>query len=129
MLSESNGKNKGRKEVSCPAKRCVAETQKTLFLWQEFCKELSKARKRAAELCLKYGMTMEEFGLYIDNPSNFSPEEWQKIERHRQRTAACFAEIRGYQNRLRDALITEKPKEKLKKVKRFFGRREGWVQG
>lgn len=53
----------------------------------------NEMREKANQIPAKYNMTKEEFEAYLQNPSNFSPEEWRLITEARQEAQNKFWEI------------------------------------
>lgn len=53
--------------------------------------KMEAIRQQGASIPEKFGMSQEEFEQYSNNPSNFSPEAWSKIE-----------EVRGVIKKFRD---------------------------
>lgn len=41
---------------------------------------VDKLNKRAVELAAKSGMSREDMGKFVENPANFSPEEWTALQ-------------------------------------------------
>ncbi|WP_108623695.1 hypothetical protein [Candidatus Similichlamydia epinepheli] len=121
----SKGKFESQKR---PGEICLVETKKTLEIWNELRKAISNMREKSKEISNNYGMTIEEFGLYIDNPSNFSHKDWEKIYEHRKIVFDCFKK----NSMIRESMASSSHsclKKRSNKIRRLFGPREGWIQG
>lgn len=89
--------------------------------------KLDELNERAELLYKKLGMTPEEVEAYGSNPNNFSPEQWQALQKVRQ-------EAENFKTRAYESL-GQKAKEKDKEQKALgktrgphrFGKKKNWI--
>ncbi|WP_108624305.1 hypothetical protein [Candidatus Similichlamydia epinepheli] len=119
-------KKKCRSERT-PGEICLEETDKTLSVWKSLREAMTQMKEKSEDISRKYGMSLEEFASYVNNPSNFSHEDWQRIEDNRKKVFLCFREIGMVREQMK-LCMSPISKKKEKKVRRLWGIREGWIQ-
>lgn len=86
--------------------------------------KLDKLNQRSEELLEKAGMTREEMEVYISNPDNFTPEQWEALKNLKQ--AAEDLRKRTYKIAGQETVKKTIEKERKKQHQRF-GKKKHWI--
>lgn len=71
------------------------------------------------------GMTEEELNSYAENPSNFTPEQWQLVQKTRRE---LYDSARKFSSTMTDKPSAEEPKKKTVKFPTKRAKRQDWTK-
>lgn len=73
------------------------------------------------------GMSRDDARSYIENPNNFSPEQWKALERERDQLSQELFADRARRMRVKEKRLVAKKKAKKRKGKMLGRRKKGWI--
>ncbi|MEZ5315238.1 MAG: hypothetical protein R3E91_03385 [Chlamydiales bacterium] len=85
---------------------------------------LDDLNEKAEEIYKRTGMNREQLESYAANPHNFTPEEWQALQKVK---AACQKYKRAAQSIIGDEQFKENLVKKRKKQPNRFAKKKHWI--
>ncbi len=76
----------------------------------------------------KAGLSPTEVSNYLDNPDNFTEQQWKRIQKNREEIQAFVWDALGEEKKERYLAEKKKKRGKKRKKKTLGSRRRGWIK-
>ncbi len=128
-------KKKKKPETSIPAEQAVAPPPQEPILEDLEIDEIFRKiremdqdlQKRIENVIQLSGMSKEELDSYIDDPKNFPPDQWSKMQHDKEELERKMYSLIGSQAKKRTLRFKKKKLEKGRRGK-TLGSRKKWLQ-
>lgn len=103
--------------------------------YEQLKKQLQEVYSRSQEITRQLhdlyeeaGFTPEQVSAYLDNPENFTQEQWETLQKHRESIQKFIWDAVGYDKKAEYEKAESKTKEKKRRRKTLGSRRRGWIK-
>jgi len=124
IFDEASKKPKKAKKPAPPKKPLTdAEVSKMLDRMNEMRREIEK---KVEDACEGKGLTWQNVQDYVNEPKNFLPTEWKRLQHRREEVAEKLWASLGTDVKKKKAAVTKKKVAKKRKGK-TLGARKRWI--